>query len=179
MNMKTIILLLLSTQIFANDYVNFFNKINSFSANFTQTIDGNQSSAGEMFFLRKNKIKWHIKTPNEQILLLNNGKFINYDIELEQAVIKNYNNNKLLRYIITKPKDLLQLPIFLFKKDKVNFYQISNIIFGFKNKILHNIVLVNNLEQKVIITFNNVVINPQLSADSFKLELADEVDIIY
>ena len=101
--MKIILLLLISTISSANDFVNFFNKVENLTADFVQTVDGKSPSSGTLYFARPDSIKWHTQKPDEHILMLNNNIITSYDIWLQSANLVPYQPNELIEIFINKP----------------------------------------------------------------------------
>lgn len=174
-----------------NQFNHFFNALDSFSANFSQSsFDANQTLintvTGSVLFARPKQLRWHITSPNEQILLLNNQQLWSIDIALEQAVLQTSNiSNTPLYWLINKPNTLAHSPVFSHQTNGVDWYQAPktspdyhNLLFAFKAGSLDAISLVNNLGQKIVIHFSQLKINPVFNSQAFQLNLDPSFDII-
>lgn len=75
-----------------SDIANFFNNLQSFSADFSQTVtqDGNtvQESEGNVWLKKPLKFRWDYDTPEKMQLISDGKRFYHYDIELAQATTK-------------------------------------------------------------------------------------------
>lgn len=168
-------------------FSDFFNPLESLSANFTQTTYSNtgaliQNTSGAFDFKRPQQLRWHTIQPNEQILLLNNNELWLIDIDLEQASLqKNQDLSKTpLHYLINKPGAITNMPKFAYSKEGIDWYidNTQNLSFGFKGKLLQAVSLKNKLEQTVLIIFSQLKINPKIKPEIFKLKLNPDFDII-
>ncbi|MDC9714833.1 MAG: outer-membrane lipoprotein carrier protein LolA [Gammaproteobacteria bacterium] len=173
-----------------NQFSDFFNSVESLSANFSQTIYDEglallSSTTGNFSFQRPQQLRWNTTTPNEQILLLNNDELWQIDVELEQAILqqtKDFSKTPLY-WLINKPDSIKNTPKFSHQEGGINWYLAVNthsqpIEFGFINGLLHAISLENELGQIVTISFNQLRINPNISAQTFELAIAPNFDII-
>ena len=175
-----------------NQFSDFFNTLESFSANFTQYTysDTNaliHTTSGTFIFNHPKQLRWHTIIPNEQILLLNNNELWLVDVELEQASLQQTNDlsKTPLYWLVNKPNSLNNLPIFSHQQDGVDWYQVSKnssqyqqLYFGFKDETLHTISLKNELEQTILVLFDQATINPTIKPQAFELNLDPVFDII-
>jgi len=171
-----------------NEFSYFFNSFETLSANYhQQTYDEAGvplgSSSGYLKFKRPAQFLWHATIPTNQTLLLSNNELWLIDYELEQASMKPIHElqDTPLYWLITQPSQLRTMPKLTDKSQGVHWYSTydkSLIKFGFKNNHLVLISLVNQLDQEIIISFTNIVINPNITNDAFNLVLEDSFDII-
>jgi len=189
-----LVLLWINTAISANNnqFDDFFNALESLSADFNQTTYSDtrvllNNASGRFSFKRPQQLRWHTTKPNEQILLLNNNEFWLIDVELEQASLQvNQDLSQTpLYWLINKPESLTHTPKLSHRKDGIDWYQTNNpstqhqqLLFGFKNKKLHAISLKNALEQIILIVFDKIVINAEIKPKTFMLKLGPDFDII-
>ena len=170
-------------------FSDFFNSLESLKANFTQTTYSDthsllSSASGTLTFGRPQQLHWHTTQPNEQILLLNNDELWLVDAELEQASLQKIQDlsKTPLYWLINKPSSLQHLPIFSHQENQVDWYTANTstqaLKFGFKDNLLHAISLKNELEQTVLINFDQLVVNPEINPEIFVLELNPNFDII-
>ncbi|CAC9616413.1 hypothetical protein [uncultured Gammaproteobacteria bacterium] len=172
-----------------NQFSEFFNSVESLSANFSQTVYDEgynllSSTTGSFTFQRPQQLRWHTTQPNEQILLLNNDKLWLIDTELEQAVLqktKNFTETPLY-WLINKPSTLKKIPKFSHQAGGIDWYlakgNTQSVEFGFQNGLLSAIVLINNLEQTVSVSFDQLDINPSITPKTFELAIDPSFDII-
>ncbi|CAC9958126.1 hypothetical protein [uncultured Gammaproteobacteria bacterium] len=173
-----------------NQFSEFFNSIESLSANFSQTIYDEgltllSATTGNFSFQRPQQLHWHTVSPNEQILLLNNDELWQIDIELEQAILqqtKDFSKTPLY-WLINKPDSIKNTPKFSHQEGDINWYLAVNthsqpIEFGFIDGLLHAISLENELGQIVTISFKQLRVNPNIPAQAFELSVPKDFDII-
>ncbi len=170
-----------------NQFNQFFNGFDSLSANFEQTVyDDNSliaSNQGEIQFKRPQQLIWHIQTPNDQILLLNNNELWLIDNELEQASLQHMAKIKQtpLYWLLNRPNQLAKTPQYTYSENKIDWYatgQVNQLRFGFQKDKLKGLSLTNELGQIIHINFSDTIINPSLSADIFTLDLDPDFDVI-
>ena len=189
-----LVLLWINTAISANNnqFDDFFNALESLSADFNQTTYSDtgillNNASGRFAFKRPQQLRWHTTKPNEQILLLNNNEFWLIDVELEQASLQvNQDLSQTpLYWLINKPESIANMPTFSYRKNGVDWYgtdrlssQYQQLYFGFEGKTLRAISLKNQLEQTIIILFDQLSVNPIIKPQTFDLNLDPVFDII-
>jgi len=171
-----------------NQFKDFFNSFDRLSADFKQTTHNEfnvliGTTSGTLSFNRPTQLRWHTTFPNEQILLLNNNELWLVDIELEQATLERTTDltQTPLYWLINKPDQIENTPIFSHTENNIDWYKTTKknkLYFGFTNNTLRAISLNNELGQKVLVSFDNVVINPQISPKIFELKLDPTFDVI-
>ncbi|MDG2354133.1 MAG: outer-membrane lipoprotein carrier protein LolA [Gammaproteobacteria bacterium] len=172
-----------------HQFTDFFNSLESLKANFTQTTYSDthsllSSTSGTLTFKRPQQLHWHTTQPNEQILLLNNNELWLIDTELEQASLQQVQDlsKTPLYWLISKPDTIKNLPNFSHSQMGVDWYTASTpahaLKFGFKNGLLQAISLKNELEQTILISFDRLVVNPEINPEIFVLALNPNFDII-
>lgn len=159
-----------------NDFAYFFSTTPNFQADFTQKVDG-KITTGVLSIMSPKHIKWHTKQPDEKILMLSAGKITSYDVWLQSANIIDYKPNTLIELLATPPKDLTQLPSFLVQENGIKYYELENIIFGFKDKQLAEVITTSDIDTQIYIKFSNIVKNV-VSAQNFIIHFPPEVDIL-
>ena len=179
-----------NTALSANhQFSDFFNSLESLKANFTQTTYSDTHSllsttSGTLTFKRPQQLRWHTAQPNEQILLLNNDELWLVDTELEQASLQQIQDlsQTPLYWLINKPDTLQNLPVFSHRQEGVDWYTTNTstqaLKFGFKDNLLHTISLKNELDQTIVIAFDQLQTNPRIKPEIFKLSLDPNFDII-
>ena len=112
-----------------------------------------------------------------QILLLNNDELWLVDTELEQASLQQIQDlsQTPLYWLINKPSTLQNLPIFSHQENHIDWYTTNTstqtLKFGFKNNLLHAISMNNELEQSIVIAFDQLQINPSF------LKLSNNIEV--
>lgn len=88
----TVAMAMMNMAVAQSDIANFFSQLNTFSANFSQTVeqDGTvvQQSQGTVWLKKPLKFRWDYQTPENMQLLSDGTDFYHYDIELAQATVK-------------------------------------------------------------------------------------------
>jgi outer membrane lipoprotein carrier protein len=173
-----------------NQFAEFFNSVESLSANFSQTVysdgfDLLSSTSGNFAFQRPQKLRWHTIKPSEQILLFNNDNELwQIDTELEQAILKKTKDlsKTPLYWLINKPRTLKNTPKFSHQIGGIDWYSAKAdkqaLEFGFVGGLLNAIKLENELGQIITLTFDNLRVNPNIAQSVFALNLNPDFDII-
>ncbi len=179
-----------NTALSANhQFSDFFNSLESLKANFTQTTYSDTHSllsttSGTLTFKRPQQLRWYTTQPNEQILLLNNDELWLVDTELEQASLQQIQDlsQTPLYWLINKPSTLQNLPIFSHQENHIDWYTTNTLTqvlkFGFKDDLLHAISLKNELEQTVLIVFDQIDTKPNIEHGAFELRIDSGFDVI-
>ena len=166
------------------------NNIHTMQATFKQSLVNSngeqigQKTIGSMMLERPGKFRWKITQPNNQLIILNKNKSLLYDADLEQVVKRKVDYYKpgnpamLLSsttesltqsFKITKLKKSGRGLWFKLtpksQKNRENVFQWIKI--HFINDNLNEMQIADNLEQKSIINFGNVILNPQISPNMF------------
>ncbi len=188
-----LLVLLLTSNTFANEFDVFINSFKSYEADFKQKVFSENGSLkqiteGEMSLMRPSLFLWHTKKPYEQILLINNNDIWLYDVDLDQATKQNKVslNDTPLYWFIKNNKNLnTKKAKFNYSKDNLNWYQtfqkndkFEKILFAFKEGMLMKMKLVYKLGF-IIIELDNIKANKNVNLNKFKLNLSNDVDIIY
>jgi outer membrane lipoprotein-sorting protein len=181
-------LLFVVTTTNSSEIVNFFNNTKSISADFIQvTYNKNKNihtTSGNFVFSHPKKFIWQINKPSSQIFLLNNNELWFIDKDLEQAILQNSSSLKNTPlYWITEDNNTLS---FAYKKNNIKWYetkktiqkQYKNLLFGFKKQSLYRIKFENELNQTIIITLKNLIINKAVNPKIFSVAIDPQFEII-
>jgi outer membrane lipoprotein carrier protein len=163
-------------------------------ADFTQVVEVHKSkpkeSYGHMELQRPGKFRWEIISPNRQLIIAD-GKYLwIYDVDLAQATKQKLNqdaNNpaSLLsgssvvlhdHFQVHDVKNINGSQVFQLKPK--NRDMLENIELRFQDKKLQQMTVIDNLGQKSVFNFMNVVINPKLPSTLFRFHVPSHVDII-
>ncbi|CAC9594298.1 hypothetical protein [uncultured Gammaproteobacteria bacterium] len=172
----------------SNEFSAFFNSFESLSANFSQQTYSNTgavlaNTSGSLKFKRPAQFIWQTDLPFEQTLLLTDNELWLVDHELEQASMRPTEalKNTPLYWLINRPDQLDTLPSFTDSQQGVRWYstqQDDTLSFGFVDKKLAAIKLNNRLDQKILVSFSKLKINPIFKQNTFKLTLGADFDVI-
>lgn len=150
-----------------------------------------QESTGEMSLKRPGQFRWHTDKPMEQLLVSNGEKIWLYDPDLEQVTIR-----KLDKRLTHTPALLLSGSLASINENfEVSHREVGEIadftlkpkgkdsLFGslrlsFRDGLINDMQLVDNVGQRTNIQFSGVKLNPPLSADLFVFEPPAGADVI-
>ncbi|CAM3464829.1 LolA-like outer membrane lipoprotein chaperone [Arcobacter aquimarinus] len=171
-------LLIILSSIFIYSFAsNDIKDLDSFQANFVQSITSDSKNVieykGEVFIKKSGKILWKYKTPVVKNVYIDNNYALVDEPELEQA-------------ILTQLEDEINIIKLLNSSKKIgeNSYitNIDDIDYSIKtskneNKI-EEIRYKDKLENSVLILFYDTVQNVEISDEIFKFEIPDYYDVI-
>ncbi len=165
-------LLIFSTFSLAGDDVK---KLESFKANFSQTIKSSSKTAieykGQVFIKSSGKILWKYKTPIQKNVYINNNLAVVDEPELEQAVF-------------TQLESEINIIKLLNNSEKIdnNTYKSSiegvDYLIKVTEEKIDSITYKDKLDNDVEINFSNVVQNQTIYDDIFKFSPPANYDII-
>ena len=171
--------------------------IESMSANFTQQLFDADDSEVELFegvfkLAKPGKMLWHIKQPMEQKLVSDGEVLWIYDPDLEQVVIESFAdkikstpialfNGQVAdldsRYTITQQHTERSTEIFtLSPKDTSSLF--SRIDITFVDSVPQSIAVIDTFEQRTLIVFDKLSINPLFDPSIFSFIIPNQVDVI-
>ncbi|MEZ8132552.1 MAG: outer membrane lipoprotein carrier protein [Porticoccaceae bacterium] len=171
--------------------------IESMSANFTQQLFDADDSELELFegvfkLAKPGKMLWHIKQPMEQKLVSDGEVLWIYDPDLEQVVIESFAdkikstpialfNGQVAdldsRYTITQQHTERSTEIFtLSPKDTSSLF--SRIDITFVDSVPQSIAVIDTFEQRTLIVFDKLSVNPLFDPSIFSFIIPNQVDVI-
>ena len=171
--------------------------IESMSANFTQQLFDADDSELELFegvfkLAKPGKMLWHIKQPMEQKLVSDGEVLWIYDPDLEQVVIESFAdkikstpialfNGQVAdldsRYTITQQHTERSTEIFtLSPKDTSSLFSIIDITFV--DSVPQSIAVIDTFEQRTLIVFDKLSVNPLFDPSIFSFIIPNQVDVI-
>lgn len=175
----------------------FIQEAKTVRAIFSQTLldkDGRtiQESSGTMLFERPDKFRWTYEKPYEQLIVGDGDKVWFYDQDLDQVTVR-----QLDLAIGSSPAALLAGSasieenfklVELGRNDGIEWLEATPknngstfeiIQLGFSSEgILKIMALRDNFGQTTLLTFSNLVKNPDLPADLFNFTPPDDADVI-
>jgi outer membrane lipoprotein-sorting protein len=183
-NFKTLISLLSSSKYISAEF-----KLDIYD----ETEQLKDSSSGFFKLLRPDFLMTETLKPYEQILSLNDKKFLQYDIDMEQLIIKEKPNElvELSNLLLLNDLELLKKTFFVKSSKSLNKKIIfdvelrsprstmKNIRLSFLNKILSNMIIFDNFGTSMVLTLDKVNIETPISRKDFEIETTEETEIIY
>jgi outer membrane lipoprotein carrier protein len=180
----------------ADEVEKFLNGVQSWSADFAQTIDdghGNvvRSAAGKLYLQKPGKFRWDYVQPSEQLILADGKQIWFYDKDLQQANVRDMDVSLastpavLLSggATVSSQFDVTALP----KKAGLDWYQLipkhadtdfQLVRIGFNKGQLTSLFLADKLNQITQVTFTNPKSNEKLAGDLFTFVPPAGVDVI-
>ena len=179
-----------------NPLDNFLHNLNSFKADFTQTLSNErgdilETSSGEVYMQNPGKFRWVYKDPYSQLIITDGETLWIYDEDLEQVTIRDISKtiDKTPAAVISGQENINEHYVSidmgniegydwieLTPRDIENQY--SSVRLGFNKNELGMMVLFDNLGQTTRIDFLNPVRNQHFEGPLFTFEIPDNVDVI-
>ena len=179
-----------------NPLDHFLNKLESFTADFTQTLSSEngqllEESSGVVYMQNPGKFRWVYEEPYSQIIVTDSKTLWLYDEDLEQVTIRDISESidstpaaiisgqeKINEHYVTV--DLGEIEGFdwieLTPRSIENQY--NSVKLGFDGNNLGMMVLADNLGQVTRIDFTNPVRNKRLGGPLFLFEIPEGVDVV-
>ena len=156
---------------------NDIRNLDSFKANFAQTITSNSENKieykGEVFIKKSGKILWKYKTPVEKNVYINDNFAVVDEPELEQAIFTELESEINIIKLLNSSKKIDN------NSYKANIEDVDYIIkISPSDDKIQFINYKDKLENKVEIKFSNVIQNGEITDDIFKFVIPDHYDII-
>lgn len=182
----------------AANLVALLGKVNSMSADFSQTIKGNKTISfaggttgnmtGSMTMARPNKFRWEVKKPDSQLIVVNGDTAWIYDKDLPQ-IIRQSSKDRLgespTLLLSSNPAQIAKNFEIVQSSGKNHFVLTPKVATSFKRlEVSFNggrpvmLVLNDNEGQTVSTRFSNVVLNPKVAASQFVFTPPQGVDIV-
>jgi outer membrane lipoprotein carrier protein len=180
----------------ADDVEKYLSGVQTWSADFAQTIDDGhsnvmRSASGKLYLQKPGKFRWDYVQPSEQVILADGKQIWFYDKDLQQANVRDMDVS-----LASTPAVLLSggatvssqfnvsaLP----KKAGLDWYQLipkhldtdfQVVRIGFAKGQLASMFLADKLNQITQVTFTNPKSNEKLAADLFTFVPPPGVDVI-
>lgn len=177
------------------DLAKFFKDLKGFSATFEQQVQNPQLSvtdqaSGKLWIDRPGKFRWDYQQPYQQQIISNGLRIWIYDVDLEQVTVKEFDDTvgqtpALLlsseepletSFRIKESGELEGLNwVILFSKNQDAGF--TSIQLGFKDGVLAEMWLKDNLDQTTQLVLKDVKRNPKMAASMFELDVPETVDI--
>jgi len=187
----------LTASVFAADLDNVLANLQSYSANFKETVLGEKKhviseSFGTMALVRPGHFRWDTTKPTAQKIIADGHRLYIYDIDLAQVTIKkldvahlgdspalllaahqNLNEKYHIQNCTTTSGKCFELTP---KSTQSDFKHI--VIFTDVDNVIDAMRLVDSLGQETNIQFSHIKMNPTLSATLFQFKPPKNVDVI-
>jgi outer membrane lipoprotein carrier protein len=169
----------------------------SFSANFTQKLHKPKAEkdinyTGRFSLKRPNRFRWEVTSPDKQLLVADGKDLWFYDEDLQQVTVTpigeaigstpaallssstiDVNKNFfVMQTVDTEKTQQFQL------NPKRSDQLITKIKITFENKVLTEMEVTDSTDQRSVIHFSNVKMNPGLSDSLFTYKVPAGVDVI-
>lgn len=152
-----------------------FENLETFKANFIQTIKSTQNNSieykGDVFIKSSGNILWKYKTPIEKNVYVNKKYVIIDEPQLEQAIFTSLQDDINLIEILKKAKKISNNE-YLAVIDGVDYKVQIN------NQSISNIEYKDKLENSININFTNTVNNSTIDNKIFKFSAPEYYDVI-
>ncbi len=166
---------LLILTLFLSSLFAFGETIQSFEADFTQTITDEENKVleykGKMHSKRPDLVLWDYTAPINKKIYVNKKRAVIVEVELEQAIIKDLGSNMDFFDILEKAKAVDDTHYTAYYKD-IEF------ILKEENGIIMSLSYTDQLENKVLVVFTNQKQNRPIEDKFFTPKVPKDFDII-
>ena len=159
------------------------------------TLDGSgtqlQEASGELALKRPGQFRWHTDAPMEQLLVSNGEKIWLYDPDLEQVTIQKMDQRLthtpalLLSGDVSKISESFEVSlkeggnvVDFILKPKAADSLFDSLRLSFRNGVINDMQLIDNVGQRTNILFLGVKMNPPIPASQFTFEVPEGADVI-
>ena len=172
------------------------NQAQTISGRFSQlTLDGSgtqlQETSGEMALKRPGQFRWHTDAPMEQWLVSNGEQIWLYDPDLEQVTIQKMDQRLTHTPALLLSGDVSQIAesfeitlkeggsvVDFILKPKAADSLFESLRLSFRNGVINDMQLIDNVGQRTNILFLGVKMNPPIPASQFTFEVPEGADVI-
>jgi outer membrane lipoprotein carrier protein len=172
----------------------FLDGVHSLTADFKQelwTDNGRlqQTDTGSLSLKRPNRFRWTYAAPSELVIVADGEKLWIYDVELKEVTVTPFDDTVGASPAVLLSGDRNVREDFevvqSYTLDALDWVKLeprgasdfSSIAIGFSGKEPHRLELVDGLGQITRIELHNLVVNPDIADDVFKLEVPPGVDV--
>ena len=172
------------------------NQAQTISGRFSQlTLDGSgtqlQETSGEMALKRPGQFRWHTDAPMEQLLVSDGEQIWLYDPDLEQVTIQKMDQRLTHTPALLLSGDVSQIAesfditfkeggsvVDFILKPKAADSLFESLRLSFRNGVINDMQLIDNVGQRTNILFLGVQMNPPIPASQFTFEVPEGADVI-
>jgi len=166
---------LLIISLFLSSLFAFGENIQSFEADFTQTITDEENKVlkykGTMHSKRPALVLWNYTDPINKKIYVDKKRAVIVEAELEQAIIKQLRGEIDFFEILSKAKSTDE-------SHYIAYYKDLEFIIEEENGVIISLAYTDQLENKVVITFSNQRQNRPIEDQFFIPKVPKEFDII-
>jgi len=172
----------------------FLNGVHSLTAAFKQelwTDNGRlqQTDTGSLSLKRPNRFRWTYAAPSELVIVADGEKLRIYDVELKEVTVTPFDDTVGASPAVLLSGDRNVREDFevvqSYTLDALDWIKLepraasdfSSIAIGFNGTELRRLELVDGLGQITRIELDNLVVNPDIADDVFKLDVPPGVDV--
>jgi outer membrane lipoprotein carrier protein len=152
-----------------------FEKINTFEADFSQSITNHSgkeiSYSGKVFIKKPLQILWQYNEPIQKNVFLINTRVTIIEPDLEQVIISTLENEINIL-------DILQNGEKIDANTYKSFVYNKPYLFSIKDDQLKQIEYKDDVDNKVVITFKNIVQNQPIKDSIYKYNIPTDYDVI-
>ncbi len=185
-----------SEQVAIQRLTTLLNQAQTISGRFSQlTLDGSgtqlQETSGEMALKRPGQFRWHTDAPMEQLLVSNGEQIWLYDPDLEQVTIQKMDQRLTHTPALLLSGDVSQIAesfditlkeggsvVDFILKPKAADSLFESLRLSFRNGVINDMQLIDNVGQRTNILFLGVKMNPSIPASQFTFEVPEGADVI-
>jgi outer membrane lipoprotein carrier protein len=152
-----------------------------------------QHLEGEMVLHKPDNFYWESKDPFAQKLISNGRTIWHYDADLEQVVIQEYAKQAEQAPILVILRDAASLSqsykvVDVKRKESIVTFHLAAlekntaltaVELSFTESQLSQLGFTDNLQQKTVMMFSNIVMNEAVAAALFEFILPEGVDVLY
>ena len=172
------------------------NQAQTINGRFSQlTLDGSgtqlQETSGDMALKRPGQFRWHTDAPMEQLLVSNGEQIWLYDPDLEQVTIQKMDQRLTHTPALLLSGDVSQIAdsfditlkeggsvVDFILKPKAADSLFESLRLSFRNGVINDMQLIDNVGQRTNILFLGVKMNPPIPASQFTFEVPEGADVI-
>ena len=157
----------------------------------SRTRKANVPSQGEFAFERPGKFRWAYLKPHEQVIVADGQTLTIYDKDLNQATVRKqddalgttpaailFGSNDLAKRFVLKESGVRDGIEWLEATPNARDTSFETIRIGFRDGALAAMELRDALGQTTMLTFAKVVRNAAVAADTFRLVLPKDADVL-
>ncbi|MBU0633035.1 LolA-like outer membrane lipoprotein chaperone [bacterium] len=168
---KTIALSLLCANLFG-----FADNLNTFSAHFVQTVVDDKNTtikySGDIKAKRPNMAMWNYVEPVKKEIYINNEDLVIIEPEIEQVILKKVGSTIAFFEMLKNAKKIDN-------EHYVAHYENMKLHINVKGTQILSITYLDELENRVTITFSNQMENKEIDDSNFKANIPLDFDLIY
>jgi outer membrane lipoprotein-sorting protein len=157
-----------------------FSDVSSFQASFSQIISSNEGQNNTLFYQgivkaqRPNYVVWHYQKPVKKSLYIGKDVAFIVDYDLEQVTIKKLKTDGMFFELLQNAKKLGNYR-FVTHLGEQEYLLVLNE----QTKYLKYIIYSDQLDNSILIKFENQKVNQSISVNEFKPKIPNDFDKIY